>query len=49
MIRAGRRVESLHGRFAVHVCYLLAEEAAQVHSFALQGGSEEAVTDAEHL
>lgn len=31
------------------MCDLLAEEVAQVYSFAFQGGSEEAVTDAEHL
>lgn len=31
------------------MCDLLAEDAAQVHPLALQGGSEEAVTDAEHL
>lgn len=31
------------------MCDLLAEDTAQVHSFAFQGGREEAVIDAEHL
>lgn len=40
---------ALHGWCAVHVRDLLAEDAAQVDSFAFQGGSEEAVADAEQF